>query len=116
MSYLDTYACYYYRGMQYFMRPQTKWNITIPRVVINMIFKFNICLIVCLHTNHVRALRSEMMLSCATNKKKITALVQTWLAPACIPERQHYILASKGWLVMTMSDLLCVCEQLFETS
>lgn len=57
-----------------------------------------------------------MMLSCATNKKKITALVQTWLAPACIPERQHYILASKGWLVMKMSDLLCVCEQLFETS
>ena len=49
-------------------------------------------------------------------QKKITALVQTWLAPACIPERQHYILASKGWLVMTMSDLLCVCEQLFETS
>ena len=157
------------RGTQYPTRPRAEWNITIPRVVINLISNTvkvqyrrsgNFCcenfssvayavkiervkikymymcyiaepsggerflmwstILVLLYSlyacvqNCVRALKSETMYSHI--KESATVTVQTWLAPACIPEWWH-CLQVKGWWVLPMSDLsrVHVCEWMFGT-
>ena len=152
------------RGMQYPTRPRAEWNITIPRVVINLISNTvkvqyrrsgNFCcenfssvayavkiehvkikymymcyiaepsggerflmwstILVLLYSlyacvqNCVRALKSETMYSHI--KESATVTVQTWLAPACIPEWWH-CLQVKG--LVSLADVrLVACSCLW---
>ena len=108
---LDIKVCYYLRNVIFH---SAEWNITIPRVVINLISNTVEEQYLFYYThyttveNRVRDLRTETMHSSKTTlnhqpQRKATMTVQTCLALACWHSRMVTLLARKG--LVSHSDI-----------